>query len=217
MPSTSKRRVPRAAERHRTHALAALGGSLVDLSATGMRVRTHARPDVKPGSSYRVEIKSTSQCLRLTARVVWVKRTSLLARTHEFGVVFTNLKPGVGAILEHWAVYGFIPSRDSRAATINVNTGASTATAFVPPTANAATDDLPCFYTVLGVTPDACQAEIHAAYRRLAKTMHPDVCRDEDAPERFAFIARVYQVLGEPTSRKRYDLAIARRAASAAA
>jgi len=214
MATTSKRRVPRAADRHRTHALAALGGSLVDLSATGMRVRTHSRPDVKPGSSYRVEIKSTSQCIRLTARVVWIKRTSVLARTHEFGVVFTDLKPGIGAILEHWAVYGFIPSRDSRAATINVNAGIPATGAPAAPAKGP--DDLPCFYTVLGVTADACQAEIHAAYRRMAKTLHPDVCREEDAAERFAFIARVYQVLGEPESRKRYDAAVARRASAAA-
>ncbi len=217
MATTSKRRAPRADDRHRTHALAALGGSLVDLSANGMRVRTHTRPDVRPGSTYRVEIKSTSQCIRLTAEVVWVKRTSVLSRAHEFGVRFLDLKPGVGQILEHWAVYGFIPSRDNLAATINVNTGASTMPASVPPTTNAPAGELPCFYNVLGVTGDACQAEIHAAYRRLAKTLHPDVCRDEDAAERFAFIARVYQVLGEPESRRKYDAAIVRIATGAAA
>ncbi len=213
----NKTRRPRADDRHRTHALAALGGSLVDLSTGGMRVRTHSRPDVKPGSTYRVEIKSTSQCVRLTAKVVWVRRTSVLSRAHEFGVRFIDMKPGMERLLEHWAVYGFIPSADSKGATINVNQGASTAPASVPPMTDSAGDTFPCFYSILGVTPDSCQAEIHSAYRRLAKTLHPDVCREEDAADRFAFIARVYQVLGEPESRRKYDAAVAQRAAATAA
>lgn len=216
MPSTTKRRphIARANERYRTHALASLGGSLVDLSASGMRVRVGNRPGIKAGDMHTVEIKSTSQSLRLRGQVVWVRRSNLLSKTHELGIRFVDARPAIGKVLEHWAVYGYIPSRDTTASSFAAKSGSAPSKA--ASVAHRA-GDIPCFYETLGVTPDACQAEIHAAYRRLAKTLHPDICRDEDAADRFAFVARVYQVLGDPASRRKYDEAVARRTASVAA
>lgn len=192
-------------ERLPARTLASMGGSLVDLSGRGMRIKVHAKPEHKVGSSYRVEIRSSSQCVRLTAKVVWIKRTSVLSREHELGLRFTDVQPAVGRVLEHWAVYGYIPSANNVAAMPEVHTRnaeqAKTSTVTKAP---------PCFYAELGLTPDACQAEIHSAYRRLAKSLHPDICRDEDAAERFAYIARVYDVLGDPVKRERYDAAMHR-------
>ena len=193
----------RRSDRLPARTLAAMGGTLVDLSARGMRVKVHVRPEHKVGSSYRVEIRSSSQCVRLTAKVVWIKRTSVLSREHELGLRFTDVQPAVGRVLEHWAVYGYIPSSNNVAAMPEVHTRSSEPAAPAP-----SKKAPPCFYAELGLTPDACQAEIHSAYRKLAKSLHPDICRDEDAAERFTYIARVYEVLGDPVKRERYDAAM---------
>ncbi len=194
----------RTLERLPARTLAAMGGSLIDLSGSGMRIKVHAKPEHKLGASYRVEIRSSSQCVRLTARVVWIKRTSVLSREHELGLRFTDVQPAVGRVLEHWAVYGYIPNANNIAAMPEVHTRTpekqASTTKKVPP----------CFYAELGLTPDACQAEIHSAYRKLAKSLHPDICRDDDAAERFAYVARIYEVLGDPIKRERYDAAMHR-------
>jgi curved DNA-binding protein len=62
------------------------------------------------------------------------------------------------------------------------------------------------FYSDLGVSRDASQDEIQRAYRKLARTHHPDVNKDPDAEERFKQISEAYDVLSDPQTRKRYDV-----------
>jgi curved DNA-binding protein len=61
------------------------------------------------------------------------------------------------------------------------------------------------FYEVLGVSRSADQDEIQRAYRKLARTYHPDVNKDPAAEERFKEIAEAYDVLSDPDTRRRYD------------
>ena len=61
------------------------------------------------------------------------------------------------------------------------------------------------YYDVLGVSPDADQAAIRAAYREKVKETHPDVSDDPDAGERFKRITRAEEVLGDEDERARYD------------
>jgi curved DNA-binding protein len=61
------------------------------------------------------------------------------------------------------------------------------------------------FYEVLGVPKTAGPEEIQRAYRKLARTYHPDVNSDPGAEERFKEIAEAYDVLSDPDTRKRYD------------
>ncbi len=62
-------------------------------------------------------------------------------------------------------------------------------------------------YELLGVSPKASDAEIRAAYRRLAKRYHPDFNRgDPGAEARFKRITAAYEILGDPEKRRRYDL-----------
>lgn len=65
----------------------------------------------------------------------------------------------------------------------------------------------PDHYAVLGLGSDASPEDIRRAYRELARRVHPDVCADADAAERFAAVARAYEILADPASRARYDLA----------
>ena len=65
------------------------------------------------------------------------------------------------------------------------------------------------FYQVLGVAKDASDAEIKKAYRKLARTHHPDQNPgDEAAEKRFKEITEAYTVLGDPEQRKEYDLSL---------
>jgi curved DNA-binding protein len=61
------------------------------------------------------------------------------------------------------------------------------------------------FYQILGVPRQASQDEIQQAYRKLARTHHPDVNSDPAAEERFKDISEAYDVLSDPQTRRRYD------------
>ncbi len=61
------------------------------------------------------------------------------------------------------------------------------------------------FYEVLGVPRSSSQDEIQRAYRKLARTYHPDVNSDPGAEDRFKEISEAYDVLSDPETRRRYD------------
>ena len=61
------------------------------------------------------------------------------------------------------------------------------------------------FYQILCVPREASQDDIQRAYRRLARTHHPDVNSDPAAEERFKDISEAYDVLSDPQTRRRYD------------
>jgi molecular chaperone DnaJ len=62
------------------------------------------------------------------------------------------------------------------------------------------------FYRILGVDEKASQDEIKKAYRKLAKSHHPDANPgDTQAAERFKEIGEAYAVLKDPEKRKQYD------------
>ena len=62
------------------------------------------------------------------------------------------------------------------------------------------------YYKILGVKRGASEAEIKAAYRRLARKHHPDVNPgDKAAAERFKEINEAHEVLSKPDLRARYD------------
>jgi curved DNA-binding protein len=61
------------------------------------------------------------------------------------------------------------------------------------------------FYEILGVPRTASQDEIQRAYRKLARSYHPDLNRDPGAEERFKDISEAYDVLRDPATRRRYD------------
>ena len=60
-------------------------------------------------------------------------------------------------------------------------------------------------YDVLEVTADATQEDIKRAYRRMAKTHHPDVSGEPGATDRFRRVNEAYRVLGSTQRRFEYD------------
>ena len=62
------------------------------------------------------------------------------------------------------------------------------------------------YYKILGVDKKASTEEIKKAYRKLAKTYHPDANRNNPAAEeKFKEIGEAYEVLKDPEKRYRYD------------
>ena len=63
-------------------------------------------------------------------------------------------------------------------------------------------------YSILGLKPDADTTAIKAAYRRLAKTLHPDaqgVSPSAEAQARFQEVTAAYNLLKDKASRTRFD------------
>lgn len=65
------------------------------------------------------------------------------------------------------------------------------------------------YYQTLQVKQDATQAEIAAAYRRLARQCHPDLNPAPDAHRQMQIINEAYNVLRHPERRQRYDETLA--------
>jgi curved DNA-binding protein len=61
------------------------------------------------------------------------------------------------------------------------------------------------FYQTLGVSRDVSAEDLQRAFRKLARTYHPDINKSPDAEERFKAISEAYDVLSDPEQRRRYD------------
>lgn len=61
------------------------------------------------------------------------------------------------------------------------------------------------YYEILGVSAQATDQEIKRAYRRLARTFHPDVA-GPDGEEKFKEVTHAYEILSDPQKRQLYDL-----------
>lgn len=60
-------------------------------------------------------------------------------------------------------------------------------------------------YDLLGVSKTASADEIKKAYRKLARTLHPDVNPDKAAQEKFRQVTAAYELLSDSAKRKRFD------------
>ncbi len=59
------------------------------------------------------------------------------------------------------------------------------------------------YYAVLGVSSNASAKEITKAYRKLARSHHPDAKGGNE--DRFKEVSAAYDVLGDETKREEYD------------
>jgi DnaJ family protein C protein 3 len=66
------------------------------------------------------------------------------------------------------------------------------------------------YYKVLGLTRDADEVQIKAAYRKMVKVHHPDKAHKlgitkEDAEKKMAAVNEAYEVLSDPELKMRFD------------
>jgi DnaJ-class molecular chaperone len=65
---------------------------------------------------------------------------------------------------------------------------------------------VPNYYDILGVSPDASQADIRKSFRNLALKHHPDKNKNsEESKQKFMKIIEAYEVLSDEQARKNYD------------
>lgn len=65
---------------------------------------------------------------------------------------------------------------------------------------------MPNYYEILGVSPDASQAEIKKSFRNLALQHHPDKNKNsEESKQKFMRIIEAYEVLSDEQARKNFD------------
>ncbi len=70
---------------------------------------------------------------------------------------------------------------------------------------DARPDEAPTLYAALGIKSDADEGALRSAYRRAARTYHPDINKEPDAADQFKRIQRAYEVLRDENMRARYD------------
>ena len=61
------------------------------------------------------------------------------------------------------------------------------------------------YYEILGVSRNATDSELKAAFRRLARKYHPDVSAEPDSEERFKEVNEAYAILSDVEKRSAYD------------
>ncbi|GAA0169544.1 chaperone [Lithospermum erythrorhizon] len=61
------------------------------------------------------------------------------------------------------------------------------------------------YYTVIGVSKNASKSDIKSAYRKLARSYHPDVNKEPGAEQKFKEISNAYEVLSDDEKRSIYD------------
>lgn len=77
-------------------------------------------------------------------------------------------------------------------------------------------DEAQTLYGVLGVSQGVDAVGLKAAWKRLARTWHPDVSREPGSREQFQAIQQAYEILGDVTKRAKYDAGLAFEAMSKA-
>lgn len=60
-------------------------------------------------------------------------------------------------------------------------------------------------YEILGVSSQASEAEVKAAYRRLVKMYHPDVHKGNNSAEMIRNLNAAYDILSDPVKKRAYD------------
>lgn len=61
------------------------------------------------------------------------------------------------------------------------------------------------YYRILGLQPNASQAEIKSAYRKLARKSHPDLNPNSESGRQFSLVSKAYHTLIDPHERLLYD------------
>ena len=203
----------RRAHRYAANNISVPLGKVVDLSATGMRLACPRKEAPQVGSVERFVLSNGTQKLAIKGQIVRVRKPLWPTAPCDVGVRFLDATASARAALEQLGMYGFIqggkhgtgfksaPVTESR----QTSDGPPQATEAAPGPELRASVEVGDLYEMLGVSHEASDEEIRAAFRVKARLSHPDTSEDPDAEQVFADIAKAYKVLIDPALRTRYD------------
>ena len=208
----------RRAERYAANNITVPLGKVIDLSTSGMRLHCSRKDAPALGSIERFVLSNGAQKLALKGQIVRAKRPLWPGASCDVGVQFLETTPGVRSALEQLGKYGFV--QGGKHGTDFKSTAAGQVRAKVrrkpstpPPPELQASLEVGDLYEMLGVSREASDEEIRAAYRVKARLSHPDASDDPDAEQVFADLAKAYKVLISPDLRERYDALLGERGA----
>ena len=171
-------------------------GEGVDVSRRGMQVRSGRKPKVPVGHIAELRLRSGNRVLSVRGRIAWIRKRR---GEYRIGVAFVRPSESLQSVLESLGKLGFIPSAEQVARDTQGGAGRTSRPRGWRRFAGVN------HYEVLKVSPQATNAEVRAAYRRLARTYHPDLNPEPTAESIFTKINMAYQVLKDPQQRARYD------------
>lgn len=216
---------PRLGNRFTPIGLSCRLGDVIDLSATGARIRCLTKPALQVGDGVRMNISNGTSAIAVRARVVWVRRSRDSGTLFDLGMNFLELTPELMDDLLEMARFGFLrpkpapvsgttPGASAAKAssarpstgTQNSGTGPSSDPGPRPSSGNVtASIEVEDLYALLEVPRSASKDQVHAAFRALARKLHPDRNTAPDADQQFARVSKAYSVLRDPEMRQRYD------------
>lgn len=211
-------KMKRGSERHFVEGLQCTLGGVLDVSATGMKVWSLRPPAVTQGMDLPLVLADGDQRLAVNGKVMWVRKPKSGMGWH-IGFRFERPSDAVKTAIETYAKVGYFTTdpvvrRELYQGESDCEplSRASRPEARPAPTVSVEIVDL---YAIVGVDRRASDEEIHLAYRRLARSVHPDSNQDPDAAEQFARLSKAFSVLHDPERRAKYDqmLESAKRAA----
>lgn len=165
-------------------------GQVIDLSATGVRLRGEGRTPIKPDEVKPLTLIHGGRRMRLRTRLAWKKRVGL--RGWEIGLAFMALSPGAIKLLGTLAEYGFITD-EARAEAARSNRR---------PAPTDPDEVYQPLYDHLGLQPGATLAELKTAFHRVARACHPDVCDDPAKHVTFQRASEAYHALSDRLRQK---------------
>ena len=190
-----KAKLPRRDSRYKTLGMSCPLGEIVDLSASGMRIRTSSKPDVSLGQASQFVLRTSRQTLTVSGVVAWVHRRSLFSKQYEMGIRFTDSRGGTREALVAFAKYGFVGNGQQ----LQMRGGGAKR---IGARASIVVED---HYKVLGIDRCASEERIRKAFWVLAKKYHPDSCSSSNAETMFRKINEANDVLTDSHKRKRFD------------
>ncbi len=195
---TSVKKAPRTCERVAVQRLRWQFGEVIDVSESGMCVRVAMGAIPAISSLQRFTLRSGSGSVELLGRIMWLGNQRRGSGSIHAGIQFVDLSKEQAAAVVHTLRHGQLPTPSEPAKA---------------PGVIAADIEVPDLYAVLGVARDVTAEDLRAAFRALARRLHPDRSPDPASGERFTLIHKSYSALKDPEKRRRYDALLSRRAA----
>lgn len=187
-------------ERHENNALSCQIGDVVNISASGMKLKCEGKPPIKVGQTIDIKLDSGSQRVSVQASVIWIRRRGF--KSFLIGMKFVNIKNSLKAAIDSLGKFGYI-DLEAAAQQKQPKSDGPGKNRSKPPI--KATAKLPDYYAILGVGHDATTSQIKKAYHNLVREYHPDSIKSDAFTAELTKVNEAYGILRNTKCRRTYD------------